>query len=204
MPPFVPHQEINASPTETLECVLVRSDGEAVAVNLDIEPGEFFFGQRGRFGRKPDQSFDKVMAGIGIKRRLDPRKALLGSDLACLCFHLRRREIFEQGDINFPDLLTQLLLLGDAAPQIRAFALEEENEMFAPAYRFPDDPPDPVIPARDASTTDPTAGEALDARLAREKAEATAQILPVLMLHGGADRTAPLAGAQALATARST
>ena len=40
VPPFVPHQEINASPTETLECVLVRSDGEAVAVNLDIEPVE--------------------------------------------------------------------------------------------------------------------------------------------------------------------
>jgi uncharacterized RmlC-like cupin family protein len=36
VPPFVPHQEINASATETLECVLVRSDGEAVAVNLDI------------------------------------------------------------------------------------------------------------------------------------------------------------------------
>lgn len=39
MPPFVPRQEINASPTE-LECVLVRSDGEAVAINLDIEPVE--------------------------------------------------------------------------------------------------------------------------------------------------------------------
>jgi uncharacterized RmlC-like cupin family protein len=37
VPPFVPHQEINASPTEILECVLVRSDGEAVVVNLDIE-----------------------------------------------------------------------------------------------------------------------------------------------------------------------
>jgi uncharacterized RmlC-like cupin family protein len=40
VPPFVPHQEINASPDQTLECVLVRSDGEAVAVNLDIEPVE--------------------------------------------------------------------------------------------------------------------------------------------------------------------
>ncbi|MFZ4066941.1 MAG: cupin domain-containing protein [Phenylobacterium sp.] len=40
VPPFVPHQEINASPDETLECVLVRSDGEAVVVNLDIEPVE--------------------------------------------------------------------------------------------------------------------------------------------------------------------
>ena len=40
VPPYVPHQEINASATETLECVLVRSDGEAVAVNLDIAPVE--------------------------------------------------------------------------------------------------------------------------------------------------------------------
>ena len=40
VPPFVPHQEINASRDEVLECVLVRSDGEAVVVNLDIEPVE--------------------------------------------------------------------------------------------------------------------------------------------------------------------
>src|SRR5262249_46184012 len=36
VPPFVPHQEINANPNEPLECVLVRSDNEAVGVNLDI------------------------------------------------------------------------------------------------------------------------------------------------------------------------
>ena len=36
VPPFVPHQEINASTDETLECVLVRSDNDAVVVNLDI------------------------------------------------------------------------------------------------------------------------------------------------------------------------
>ena len=40
VPPYVPHQEINASPDESLECVLVRSDNEAVVVNLDIEPAE--------------------------------------------------------------------------------------------------------------------------------------------------------------------
>ncbi|MBR0662090.1 MULTISPECIES: cupin domain-containing protein [Neoroseomonas] len=40
VPPYVPHQEINASPDETLECVLVRSDNEAVAINIDIEPVE--------------------------------------------------------------------------------------------------------------------------------------------------------------------
>jgi uncharacterized RmlC-like cupin family protein len=40
VPPYVPHQEINASASEELECVLVRSDGEAVAINLPIEPAE--------------------------------------------------------------------------------------------------------------------------------------------------------------------
>src|ERR1700730_17774349 len=40
VPPYVPHQEINASQSETLECVLVRSDNEAVVINLDIAPVE--------------------------------------------------------------------------------------------------------------------------------------------------------------------
>lgn len=41
VPPYVPHQEINALEDEALECVLMRSDGEAVAVNLpDLSPVE--------------------------------------------------------------------------------------------------------------------------------------------------------------------
>jgi len=41
VPPFVPHQEINASPDEPLECVLVRSDNEAVVINItDVNPVE--------------------------------------------------------------------------------------------------------------------------------------------------------------------
>ncbi len=40
VPPFVPHQEINASSEDTLECILVRSGGDAVVVNLDIDPVE--------------------------------------------------------------------------------------------------------------------------------------------------------------------
>lgn len=36
VPPYVPHQEINAAADEPLECVVVRSDQEAVVVNLDI------------------------------------------------------------------------------------------------------------------------------------------------------------------------
>jgi uncharacterized RmlC-like cupin family protein len=40
VPPFVPHQEINASQDEPLACVVVRSDQEAIVVNLDITPAE--------------------------------------------------------------------------------------------------------------------------------------------------------------------
>ena len=40
VPPYVPHQEINALSDQPLECVLVRSDQEAVVINLDIEPAE--------------------------------------------------------------------------------------------------------------------------------------------------------------------
>jgi uncharacterized RmlC-like cupin family protein len=41
VPPFVPHQEINASPEAPLSCVVVRSGQEPVVVNLelpDVEP----------------------------------------------------------------------------------------------------------------------------------------------------------------------
>ena len=40
VPPYVPHQEINANSDQPLECVVIRSDNEAVVVNLDIEPIE--------------------------------------------------------------------------------------------------------------------------------------------------------------------
>jgi uncharacterized RmlC-like cupin family protein len=40
VPPYVPHQEINASANEPLECVVIRSDNEAVVVNLDIAATE--------------------------------------------------------------------------------------------------------------------------------------------------------------------
>lgn len=40
VPPFVPHQEMNASPDEPLSCVLVRSDQEPIVVNLDIQSVE--------------------------------------------------------------------------------------------------------------------------------------------------------------------
>lgn len=43
VPPYVPHQEINASADEPLECVVVRSGQEPIVVNLEIssiEPPE--------------------------------------------------------------------------------------------------------------------------------------------------------------------
>ena len=44
VPPYVPHQEINASDEEPLSCVLVRSGQDPVVVNLDdvdpLEPPE--------------------------------------------------------------------------------------------------------------------------------------------------------------------
>jgi uncharacterized RmlC-like cupin family protein len=40
VPPFVPHQEINASQDEPLSCVVVRNDQEPIVVNLNIPPAE--------------------------------------------------------------------------------------------------------------------------------------------------------------------
>ena len=53
VPPYVPHQEINASRDEALECVLCRSGQEPVVVNLDITPGR---AARGRALDRPDPS----------------------------------------------------------------------------------------------------------------------------------------------------
>lgn len=47
VPPFVPHQEMNAMSGEPLVCVVVRSDQEPIVVNLDIptdeEPEEVYW-----------------------------------------------------------------------------------------------------------------------------------------------------------------
>ncbi len=40
IPPYAPHQEINALPDEPLVCVLARSGQAPVVVNLDITPAE--------------------------------------------------------------------------------------------------------------------------------------------------------------------
>jgi uncharacterized RmlC-like cupin family protein len=40
VPPYVPHQEINASEDAQLHCVLARSGQQGLVVNLDIDPVE--------------------------------------------------------------------------------------------------------------------------------------------------------------------
>lgn len=40
VPPYVPHQEINASPDESCEAVVVRSGQDPVVVNLEVETAE--------------------------------------------------------------------------------------------------------------------------------------------------------------------
>jgi uncharacterized RmlC-like cupin family protein len=40
VPPFVPHQEMNASPNDPVEAVVVRSGQEPIVVNLQIESPE--------------------------------------------------------------------------------------------------------------------------------------------------------------------
>lgn len=93
------------------------------------------------------------------------------------------------GDLPFADLLVELLLLGDKAPQVTALALEEEVDYHAPAMRFPDEPADPFIPFRTASLT-PFDMAKLPERLAREREDALGQIVTVRNLLGRIESTA--------------
>ena len=52
VPPFVPHQEINARPDEPVEAVVVRSGQEPIVVNLDIASPEGGNGVPDGFHRK--------------------------------------------------------------------------------------------------------------------------------------------------------
>jgi uncharacterized RmlC-like cupin family protein len=40
VPPYVPHQEINADPTQPVEAVVVRSGQDPIVVNLDLDTPE--------------------------------------------------------------------------------------------------------------------------------------------------------------------
>ena len=57
VPPYVPHQEINAQEDEELACVLVRSGQEPIVVNLDIpavdDPETVDWAEGDEFHKKP-------------------------------------------------------------------------------------------------------------------------------------------------------
>lgn len=100
-----------------------------------------------------------------------------------------------EGDLPMHRLLGHLLRLGDAAPQVTAFALQEEIGMRSPALRFPNDPDDPFVAMRPASFTEPPAAHRLEAGLAGERADARRQVDYVRAVladlrHGAAARLA--------------
>jgi hypothetical protein len=56
-------------------------------------------------------------------------------------------------DLPGARMLFELLMLGEAAPQIVAFALEQENHYYAPMFRRMNEEADPFIPYRNMSET---------------------------------------------------
>ncbi len=60
-----------------------------------------------------------------------------------------------QGDDDLPHelMLFKLLMLGERTPQVATFSLEQQVGYYAPAYRFKNEPQDPVIPKRKPSKT---------------------------------------------------
>jgi uncharacterized RmlC-like cupin family protein len=62
VPPYVPHQEINASDETPLSCVLVRSGQEPVVVNLDLPNVELESGN-GRMGGRHSPAQGRLRLG---------------------------------------------------------------------------------------------------------------------------------------------
>jgi sugar phosphate isomerase/epimerase len=80
-----------------------------------------------------------------------------------------------QGHLPMRAMLVELLLLGDDKPQVLAFGLEEEEDYFAPALRWPGQGPDPFIAARTESFTE-IGSSNLEQRLKQEAAAAAEQV----------------------------
>jgi len=55
VPPYVPHQEINASPDETCEAVVVRDGQDPIVVNLDLRTPEPASAGQGGMPFHPDR-----------------------------------------------------------------------------------------------------------------------------------------------------
>lgn len=73
-----------------------------------------------------------------------------------------------EDDMPGPRMFFELLMLGEGAPQVIAFALEQENHYSAPAFRQSDEDADPFIPYREMSETGLPAGHTLNTMMAGE------------------------------------
>lgn len=81
-------------------------------------------------------------------------------------------------------MLVELLLLGEATPQVVAFILEQENHYIAPAFRQAGEDTDPFIPYREMSETPLPPGYSLVRMLADEHRWANNQVRYVRGLLG--------------------
>ncbi|NUT78977.1 TIM barrel protein [Pseudomonas sp. C1C7] len=81
-----------------------------------------------------------------------------------------------EDDLPSPRMLFELLMLGDDAPQVIAFILEQENHYVAPAFRQTDEAADPFIAYREMSDTPLPQGFSLEHMLADEHRWANNQV----------------------------
>src|SRR5689334_25438995 len=73
-------------------------------------------------------------------------------------------------------MLHDLLMLGERSPQVICFALEQEVDYYAPAFRRAGEPADPVIQYREPSDTPVDTTKSLDRLLSDERRWAVQQI----------------------------
>lgn len=89
-----------------------------------------------------------------------------------------------EDDLPSPRMLYELLMLGERAPQVIAFILEQENHYIAPAFRQADETPDPFIPFREMSETTLPPGYTAQRMAADERRWANNQVRYVRGLLG--------------------
>ncbi|WP_342246669.1 sugar phosphate isomerase/epimerase family protein [Pseudomonas sp. OTU5201] len=81
-----------------------------------------------------------------------------------------------EDDLPGARMLFELLMLGEHAPQVIAFILEQENHYIAPSFRQSDEVEDPFIPYREMSETALPPGYTADRMMADEHRWANNQI----------------------------
>jgi len=87
-----------------------------------------------------------------------------------------------EDDLPSPRMLFELLMLGESAPQVIAFILEQENHYVAPAFRQRQEADDPFIAYREMSETPLPDGFTLERMLADEHRWANNQVAYVRSL----------------------